>query len=200
MSADLLGEAIRVTKHGLKMAPLGASDNIHGFVVCETPLGSNKSGEKAGLKDLSVVRESEFNALREAVGVRVERAEAIAQAAWEHRDYPFHKIGRISSEACFPVELGIWPHIMGNISDMNPELPSLSSDPLKGKGVIKIQSRGRVDTDDRIMTAVFAASSILLFNVRAEFIGFAEDFRWKRFAEGGSRLIAGLGFHGSYGI
>jgi len=86
---------------------------------------------------------------------------------------------------------------MGNISDMNPELPSLSSDPLKGKGVIKIQSRGRVDTDDRIMTAVFAASSILLLNVRAEFIGFAEDFRWKRFAEGGSRLVAGLGSHGS---
>ena len=89
---------------------------------------------------------------------------------------------------------------MGDVGDMNPEFPALASGSLQGKGVIEIQSRGRVNTDDRIATAVFTADSILLFDVRAELFGFTEDVLWKRFAEGRSRLEAGLGFHGSYGI
>jgi len=122
----------------------------------------------------------------------VERAEAITQAAWEHGDNPVHEIGGVASNACFPVEWGICLHVMGDVGDMNPEFPSLSSGSLKGKGVVKIQGRGRVDADDRVVTAVSTAGSILLFYMRAKLVGFAEDVLWKRFAEGGSRLEAGL--------
>tara|TARA_B100001093_G_scaffold397160_1_gene384413 strand:+ start:137 stop:505 length:369 start_codon:yes stop_codon:yes gene_type:complete len=122
----------------------------------------------------------------------VEGAEAITQAAWEHGNDPVHEIGGIASNACFPIKWRICLHVMGDVGDMNPEFPSLSSDSLKGKGVVKIQSGGRVDADDRVVTAVSTAGSVLLFDMRAKFIGFAEDVLWKRFTEGGSRLEAGL--------
>ena len=130
----------------------------------------------------------------------MEGAEAITQAAWEHGNDPVHEIGGIASNARFSVEQGIYLHVVGDVGDMNPEFPSPPSGSLKRKGVIKIQSRGRVDADDRIVTAVFTAGSILLFDMRAKLVGFTEDVLWKRFAEGRSRLEAGLGFHGSYGI
>ena len=101
----------------------------------------------------------------------MEGAEAITQAAWEHGNDPVHEIGGIASNACFPIKWRICLHVMGDVGDMNPEFPSLSSDSLKGKGVVKIQSGGRVDADDRVVTAVSTAGSILLFYMRAKFIG-----------------------------
>ena len=76
---------------------------------------------------------------------------------------------------------------MGDICDVNPEVPVAPVSLSEREGIVKIEGRVRVNGDDRVGTAVSTVGQFAFRNATPEAPGLLHDVTGKSFAERGSR-------------
>jgi hypothetical protein len=90
-AADVLGELMGLEEHFLKVIRgFVGFDDGEGFLVGEAAFGVDDGGVELGLEDGAPGVEEEFDALGEAVDLRLEGAEFVAEGFRQHGDDAVH--------------------------------------------------------------------------------------------------------------
>ena len=81
-----------------------ALQNLQHLRIGKAAFGMDDGGMKFRTQHATVVRDEKFHALRQAIHVRLERAQFIAQRFRQHRDDAIHEIGGIAAFLRFHVK------------------------------------------------------------------------------------------------
>ena len=126
-----------------------ALQNRQHFVVGEAPLRMDDGGIKLRVQHPPVVGNEKFHAFGQAVHVRLERAQFVAQRLRQHRDDAVHQVGRVAALARLVVQRRAGLHVMRHVRDVDPQLPLLRRNALQADRVVKILRVVGINGDDR---------------------------------------------------
>ena len=153
---DALREFVRVMQHSLNGARWRALQNLEGLAIAETALRMNHRGISPGLQHAAVLRDEELHALRQAIHVRLERTELVAQCLRQHRDDAVHQVGGVAAPPRLVIERGSRLHIVRYVRNVNPELPVILGNSVEADGVVEVLGIVGIDGDDLMTPAILA--------------------------------------------
>ena len=91
--ADALGEFVRLMQHLLDgIVRRRALQNLQHLRVGEAALRMNDGGMKLRAQHAPIVRHEKFHALRQAIHIRFQRTQFVAQRFRQHRDDAVHEV------------------------------------------------------------------------------------------------------------
>ena len=122
--------------------------NLQHFLVGEAALRMDHGGIKLRVQHPAVVRHEKLDALGQAIHVRFERAQFVAQRLRQHRDDAVHEVGRVAAFARLVVQRRAGLHVMRHVRDVNPQLPLLRRNALQTNGVVEILRVVGINRDD----------------------------------------------------
>ncbi len=172
--ADPLRQRVRVMQHLLDGAGgLPLQDREH-LLVGEAPLRMDHRRMELRVQHPALLGDEELHAAGQAVHVRVQRAEAVAQRLRQHGDHAVHQVGRVAPLARLGVQRGARLHVMRHIGDVHPQPPLVAGNPLQADRVVEILRVVGVDGDHRIPPAILPPGQLARRHVRPEGAGFLQ--------------------------
>ena len=158
---DPLRQFIRVMQHFLDGTNGRALENREHFLVAEAPLRMNDRGIKLRAQHAAIVRHEKLHALGQAIHVRFERAEFVAQRFRQHRNHAVHEVSRVAAFARLVIERRAGLHVMRHVRDVDPQLPLLRRDALQANRVVEILRVIGINRDDLMRAAIRAARHLI---------------------------------------
>ena len=165
---DALGQLVRVVQHARDRVRRFRLQERHYLAVTEAPLGMNHRREEPRLQHLAVVGHEKLDALGQAVHLRFERAQLIAQRLGQHRDDAIHEIRRVAPPTRLVVQRGAGANIMRDVRDVDPQLPALGRDAFQADRVVEILRVIGIDRHHLVAPAIFAAGQVSRLNHRSD--------------------------------
>ena len=121
----------------------------------------------------------QHGALRQAVHVRLERADAVGELDGQHRQHAVHEVGGVSALDGFLVHRAVRLDVVGNVRDVDGEFPSVAGG-LQPERVVVVLGVGGVDGDDELVAPILAAGDFRRLGVFRHGAGLGEHFIGKR--------------------
>jgi hypothetical protein len=119
----------------------------------------------------------------EAIFAGLERAHAVRKGFGKHGNGAVGKIDGRSAEAGFLVERGEGADVVGDVSDVDLEVPTAVGAMLDVNGVVEVAGGFAVDGDDGEMAEIFAACAVGVADGNGAVFGVPQDFGGKRVRE-----------------
>ena len=109
---------------------------------------------KLGVQHAAISRHEKFHALRQAIHVRLERAQFIAQRLRQHRDDAVYEVSRVTALARLFVECSSRLDVMRHVRDVHPQPPLLRRNIFETDGVVEILRVVGINRDDVVRAAI----------------------------------------------
>ena len=138
--------------------------------------------DETGSGDFPLGGDFQHRALCQAVHVRLERADAVAQFHRQHRQHAVHEVSRVAALDGFLVHRAAGLDVVGNVRDVDGERPAVAGF-LQPDRVVVVLGVGGVDGDDELVPPIPAAGDFGGFGFFRHAAGFGEDVFGKRSAQ-----------------
>ena len=148
-------------------------DGISLFVGQASCTSNHAWGETRSF-DAAVAIVLNENGMRQAIDIRFETADPIAQTLWQHWDYAIREIDAIAASPRFSVHRAIRLYIGRDIGNVHAKPPAVLAGLFNIDRVIEITRVIRIDRDDKFFAQIFAVSKQAIVNGWANSVGFID--------------------------
>ena len=175
----------------------GAKNRVSLAISQAARAADDRSGEADALRS-SVFGELKEGRVGEAVHLRLQAANAVAQSLRQHGNDAIGEIDAVAPVVGFTVQRPARFHVGGDIGDMDTEAPAAAGEPFDVDRVIEIARIVRVDRDDELVAQILASLEHFFADGFRDSLRFFEDvsrkFRRKMvLPDDGQHVHAGRG-------
>ena len=116
----------------------------------------NDCGKKSRLQHAALAGDQEFHAFRQAIHIRFERTQLVAQRFGQHRNHAVHEIRRVAAFARFHVQFTFRLHVVRHIRDVHPQFPTILRIAFQTNRIIEIFRVIRINRHNQMRTTIHA--------------------------------------------